>query len=175
MQPTLVKTADQLRARVINLCRLQVEGDPERLRELDVLAAVPQTEVWAAVATDYCAGGWAVAQGKIAAYDIDLPDYPANRVGMRGGDAARLIRRWGRELPEDHPAYAAVHALAAKLGTAPRRTFTVVEVDAPSVVRTGTTQAAPGHAELAALAAIEHLVPLLSGGSRERLMRMLTA
>jgi hypothetical protein len=65
---------------------------------------IPQTAVWVAVSDPVDKEYWRVAQAKIAAYDVTFDQYPQERSRMHGGDAARLVRRWGHELPPEHPA-----------------------------------------------------------------------
>lgn len=176
--PALVKTLSRLKARVQNLHHLQTAAPNVRdLEDCAVVASVPQTEVWIAVESGRGSHGWSVSQAKISCYETEVRDYPAERGSMRGGDASRLARRWGRELPPGHPAYAEVHALAAVLGTSPRKSFVVIALDdsAPHEGALHPTEFTSSPEEDAIVEAIAHLVPLLGISGMTRVRDMVSA
>lgn len=179
-----VQTAAELAARAIELHRVQTQSpNLPMLTSCDLVAAVPQTELWVAVPLPE--GGWAVSQGKITVYDIPLPDYPALRQGLNAVEVSRRIRQWGAELPPGHPAYAEVSALAARLGTAPRRVFRVFQVILPPVGKqpeegedgalAPDVSGAITDAEENVLTAVGALVPLLGSAARAKVAEMVAA
>lgn len=181
--PPLVKNPVALIGRLCALHQLQTQSpDLARLAACDIIQSIPQTEVW--FATPLLDGKWAVAQAKLTAYDLPRPeDYPNERLSMRGGDASRLGRRWGQELRDDHQAYAEVHALAACLGTAPRKEFIVIALkEQPNnVLRTRQPEPAPDEAEHvydpaegAIIKAIGALLPLLSSDGASHVRSLLS-
>lgn len=179
-----VQTPTELAARTIELHSvLSQPRNLPMLRDYDMVAAVPQTEVWTTVPLPD--GRWAVSQGKITVYDIPLADYPTLRKGLNSVEVSRRIRQWGRELPPGHPAYAEVSALAARLGSSPRKTFTVFEVVLPhaekqpeggeiKVTETNLSEIIT-NVEESILAAVGALVPLLGPAARAKVAGMIAA
>jgi hypothetical protein len=170
----MVKNPDQFAQRIRQLHELQtMNPDITKLTECDVIQSVSQTELWVCCSTEE--GGLAVAQAKLAAHELEIEQYPAERKTMRGGEAGKLARRWGRELPSDHPAYREVHALAVGLGTAPRRGFLVVELT-PSLatsIKSASNGAVPGTADDAIIGAIARLVSVLSPAALHKVREIL--
>ena len=176
----LVKNPAQLMERIKQLHCIQTDSpDIAMLKACDVVPSVSQTEVWLTCPDN---GRVPVAQAKLSMHEISIRDYPAmRRNGMRGGEASRLARRWGHELPPDHPAYRQVHALATALGTSPRKGFVVIEVDAATIVSSSANGAsvsslapkAPRGAEDAIVDAIGKLVPLLGPSSLMQVREMI--
>lgn len=179
-----VQTAAELAARTVELHSvLSQPRNLPMLRDYDMVASVPQTEVWTTVPLPD--GRWAVSQGKITVYDIPLADYPALRKGLNSVEVSRRIRQWGRELPPGHPAYAEVSALAARLGSSPRKAFTVFEVVLPHTEKQpegGMVRASEINVggiitdvEANVLAAVGALVPLLGPAARAKMAGMVAA
>lgn len=98
--------------------------DIARLSACDIVQAIPQTEVWVAIRRQD--DGWAVGPAKFCGHEISLEDYPRERARLRAGEASRLARRWGKQAPAEHPAYAEVEHVAQSLGAATRRRYVVV-------------------------------------------------
>ncbi len=95
-----------------------------QLSACDILQAIPQTEVW--VAAQAPGNGWAVGPAKFCGHELALGQYPSERLGMRAGEASRLARRWGEQLPPGHPAFAEVEYVAQRLGVSTRSRYVVV-------------------------------------------------
>jgi hypothetical protein len=142
--------------------RQTVDPDIPYLTACGVVPSVSQTEVW--VGCQRKDGSWAVAQAKFVAHDVAVGDYQTERRGMHAGDAVRRVRRWASRVPDDHPVYREVGALAASLGTSARKNYEVLVIDEAEPV----DNASEDTSERAIVAAISQLVPLLSDDGRQR-------
>jgi hypothetical protein len=139
---------------------------------VDLVNTIPQTAVWVAVLDKD--GDWRVAQAKMAAYEVSFYHYPEERSRMHGGDAARLVRRWGQELPPDHPAYETVREFAWKNDMEPRANFVVCGLYGYGITKPKKTTIPLDSKQMDrtrrfTLNAIDNLLPMLDREGLERI------